>query len=49
MSRSPEENLKLYEGDLFAPAFDINLNNNNPAPFKYNYVKSIVSYFGNKD
>ena len=36
-SRSPEENLKLYEGDLFAPAFDINLNNNHSTPFKYNY------------
>lgn len=37
MSRSPEDNPKLYEGDLFAPAFDINLNNNLSVPFKYNY------------
>lgn len=37
MSRNPEDNPKLYEGNIFAPAFDINLNDNTSVPFKYNY------------
>lgn len=36
-SRSPEDNPKLYDGDIFAPSFDINLNNNISVPFVYNY------------
>lgn len=36
-SRSPEENPKLYEGDIFAPSLDINLNNNISVAFNYNY------------
>lgn len=37
MSKSPEKNLKLYEGSIFAPSLNINLNNNIPIPFKYEY------------
>ena len=37
LSKSPEKNLKLYEGDVFAPILDIDLNNNIAIPFKYNY------------
>ena len=37
LTMSPEENQKLYESDIFAPSFDINLNKNVSIPFKYNY------------
>jgi hypothetical protein len=37
LSSNPEENQKLYEGDIFAPSFEIQLNNNIPIPFEYKY------------
>lgn len=37
LSINPENNPKLYEGDIFAPSFQIDLNNNMAVPFRYNY------------
>ncbi|MBR5504337.1 MAG: hypothetical protein IKV87_07850 [Methanobrevibacter sp.] len=37
LSVNPENNPKLYEGDIFAPSFKIDLNSNVPVPFRYNY------------
>ena len=37
LTKNPEKNFKLFEGDIFAPEFDIELNNNVLIPFKYNY------------
>ena len=37
LTMSPEENQKLYESDIFAPSFDIDLNKNVSIPFKYKY------------
>lgn len=37
LTKNPEKNPKLFEGDIFAPSFDIQLNDNVSLPFKYDY------------